>query len=171
MGDAFAVADDLVGERSADLRESSGEGCVVGADDGLGGTGGEKENGVVGGGVAVDGDAVEADFDGAVEVVLKQGGLDGGVGEDVDEHGGVRHELGMDHAGALAEGGDTDFMLAVGTVDFEASEGGLFNGVGGEDGGGDIEEVIDAGAERCGGFGEGSYELVGGKRDADDAGG
>ena len=45
------------------------------------------------------------------------------------------HQLGVNHAGALAEGGDADLCgVAVGTCDFEAREGGLLHRVGGEDG-------------------------------------
>ena len=48
----------------------------------------------------------------------QRGGLDGGVGEDVDQHGGVRHKLRMNHAGAFAQRGDADFLSNfAGTVD------------------------------------------------------
>ena len=110
VGDAFAVGHDLAREGGADLGERRGKGRIARADGGAAGTGGEQEHGVVGGGVAVDGDAVEADFDGGAQVCVEHRGLDGGVGEDVDEHGGVRHELRMNHAGTLADSGDADFL-------------------------------------------------------------
>ena len=66
MGDTFAVGDDLPRERSADLGERGGEVRIAGADGGAAGAGSEQQHGVVGGGVAVDGDAIEADFDGCV---------------------------------------------------------------------------------------------------------
>jgi len=40
------------------------------------------------------------------------------------------NQLRMNHAGALAEGGDADFP----SVDFQAREGSLLNSVGGKDG-------------------------------------
>ena len=90
--------------------ERGGKCWIAGADGGAAGAGGEQQHGVVGGGVAVDGDAVEADFDGGAQIGVEHGRLDGGVGEDVDEHGGVGHQLRMNHAGALAEGGDAHFL-------------------------------------------------------------
>lgn len=81
LGGAFAVADDEVGELLAEVGEDAGEGYVVGVEGVVGGWGwrgggvvvggvvcgrrraggavGEDGEGVVGGGVAVDGDAVE----------------------------------------------------------------------------------------------------------------
>lgn len=61
---ALAVADDEVGEPLAECREGLGEGeGVEGGEGGEGGAGGgavgEEGDGVVGGGVAVDGDCVE----------------------------------------------------------------------------------------------------------------
>ena len=108
--DAFAVGDNLPGERGADVGERGSKCVVAGPDPGAACAGGEQKHGVVGGGVAIDGDAVEADFDCSRRYVLSAGGLDGRVGEDVDEHGGVRHELRMNHAGALADSGDADFL-------------------------------------------------------------
>jgi len=81
------------------------------------------------------------------------------------------HELRMDHARALAERGDADFLRAAGAGNFDVGEGGLLNGVGGENGFGYIEEVIDLCAECGGGFGQRGDKFFGGKRDADDSGG
>ena len=61
-------------------------------------------------------------------------GAGGEVGEEVDEHGGVRRtELGADHAGALGAAEEADGLA----VDFEGGVGDFEFGVGGEDGGGE----------------------------------
>ncbi len=187
VSDAFAVGDDLSGERGADLGEGGGELGVIGADGCAAGSGGEQQDGVVGGGVAVNGDAVEADFDGLAEVGVEDGGLDGGVGEDVDEHGGVGYELRVNHAGAFGQGGDADFFTRAGRAgdgrtgdgrvrdgwvwNFKAGEGGFLGGVGGEDGLGDLLEVVEVGAEGGGEGGKDGDELFSREGDADDAGG
>ena len=90
VGDTFAVVDDLVGERIADTLQRG----LEGRDDfALGGdaarAAGEQQDGIVGGGVAVDGDAVEAGVDGGGEHGVEVVGAGGEVGEDVGEHGGV----------------------------------------------------------------------------------
>ena len=54
---------------------------------------------------------------------------------------------------------------------FEAGEGGLLDGVGGEDGFGDLLEVIGFRAEGGGKFGKRGNEFFRRQRDADDAGG
>ncbi len=118
--------------------------------------------------VAVDGDGVEAVFDGGGErgAELVGGGVE--VGEDVGEHGGVRHELRADHAGALGAAEDADGLTA---VVLDGGAGDLALGVGGEDGVGEGEEVLGGVAEGGLGGGERGDELFCGERDADDAGG
>ena len=91
VGDAFAVGDDLVGEGLADF----GEGGVEGggqfpAELDAAGSAGDEQHSVVGGGVAVDGDGVEAGLDGGGECGVEVGNVGGDVGEEIDEHGGVR---------------------------------------------------------------------------------
>ena len=127
MGDAFAVGNHLTGQRGADLGEGGGELGVARSEGDAAGSGGEQQDGVVGRGVAVHGDAVEAHFDSRLEVAIQQGWLDGGIGEHVNQHGGVGNQLRVNHAGALAEGGDADFF----SVNVEACEGGLLNRVSG----------------------------------------
>jgi hypothetical protein len=71
------------------------------------------------------------------------------VGEDVDQHGGVGNELGVDHARALADAGDAHFALRslVASPSFEAGEGGFLHGVGGENGLRHLLEVVELWAE------------------------
>jgi len=149
--DAFSVGNNLASERCADLGEGGGERGIARADGNAAGSGGKQENGVVGGGVAVDGDAVEADLDGLAEIGVEDTRLDGRVREDVDEHGGMRDELRMNHAGAFAEGGDADFLWrAWGVFDKKVKERGFFDCVGGENGLGHGLKVVVVTAERGG---------------------
>src|SRR6185437_15901425 len=61
VGDAFAVGDDLTGERVTDFGERGIEGGrEFSCERDAAGAGGKQQYGVVGGGVAVDGDGVEA---------------------------------------------------------------------------------------------------------------
>ena len=85
----------------------------------------------------------------SAQIAVEDCWLDGGVGEDVDEHGGMRHQLRMNHAGAFADsrrcgspGGISPGPSISGVVDFDAREGGLLYGVGGDDGLGDLLEVV-----------------------------
>jgi len=84
----------------------------------------------------------------------------------------MRHQLRVNHARAFAESGDANLLRrAVGAGDFDAGEGGLLHGVGGEDGVGDLKEAIGLSAQGCGKGGHRVNELVGRQRDTDDAGG
>ena len=77
------------------------------------GPAGEQQNGVIGGGVTVDGDAIERTLDGVMEQIGSNSGFEGGVGEEIHQHGGMQGgwrsslELRVDHARALADAGDT----------------------------------------------------------------
>jgi len=143
MGYPFAVGHHLTGQRGADLGEHGGKLGAIRTDGDAAGAGGEQQDGVVGGGIAIDGDAVEADLDGRAKVAAQHGRLDGGVGEHVDEHGGVGNELRVNHAGAFAKGGDADFHSA----NFQVREGGFFDGVGSEDSLGCQLEVLEIRAQ------------------------
>jgi hypothetical protein len=55
--------------------------------------------------------------------------------------------------------------------DFQAGEGGFFHGVGGENGLGDLLEVVELRAQGCYQGGQRRDQLFGRQRDADDAGG
>jgi len=165
MSDAFAVGNDLTGERGADLGERCGELRMGWTDDDAARSGGQQQHGVVGGGVSIDGDAVEADLNGLAQVGIEDRWLDLGVGENVDQHGGVGNELRVNHAGAFAKAGDADFIA----IDVEAGEGGLLDGIGGENGLCDFKEAIEFRTQRCGEGGQGGDELFSRERDADDA--
>ena len=70
-----------------------------------------------------------------LQVAGQHGWFDGCVGQDVDQHGGVGHQLRVNHARALAQGGNANFAwLAVRTGNLNPGEGGLFHRVGGQDG-------------------------------------
>ena len=150
---------------------------IAGADSGAAGTGREQEHGVVRRSVAVYGDAVEADFDGFAQICVQCRGLDGGVGEDVYQHGGVRHELRMNHAGTLADSGDADFLanfsgaVDLGSQNFNARKGGLLYGVGGDDGFCNLLEVVGLRADGFGKVRQCGDEFFRRQRNADDAGG
>ena len=173
---AFSVVDDLVGEGLTD----EGKGIVEGLGEWWGeldaaGSAGEEEDGVVGGGVAVDGDDVEAGFDGGGEGGAELGGVCDDVGEEVDEHGGVGWEpgldgwaeLGVDHACAL--GGTEEADLCA--FDVDDGSGDLHAGVCGEDGRGEGFGVGWRLAEGGGDVRHGGEDFGGGEWDADDAGG
>ena len=87
------------------------------------------------------------------------------VGQDVDQHRGVRHKLGMNHAGAFADRGDADFLFELartsdlGFSHIEAREGGLLDRVGGEDSLCELLEVVGLRSERCGYLRQGCDEL------------
>ena len=124
VADTLAIIDDLVGEGLAD----QAQGVVEGLGDWRGepdaaGSAGEEEDGVVGRGVAIDGDDVEAGFDGGSHGGAELDGIGHDVGEEVDEHGGVGREFGLDgwaelrvdHACALGGSEDAD----LGAVDLD----------------------------------------------------
>ena len=78
------------------------------------GSAGKQQNGVVGGGIAIDGDAIERAFDSVVEQIRSDGGFELGIGEKIHQHGGMRAvsgsglQLRMDHARALRDAGNTN---------------------------------------------------------------
>ena len=135
MGDALSVGHDLPGQRRADLRQCAGELGISWAGDGAAGSRGQQEHGVVGRGVAVHRDAVEADFDGLAQIAVEHCRLDGGVGEHIDQHGGVRNKLRVDHARALAAGRDANLPArSVRPRNVKTRKGGLLHRVGRENG-------------------------------------
>src|ERR1700677_5016049 len=73
------------------------------------GSAGEQQNSVVGGGVAVDGNAIEGAGGGVVEQICSSGGFELCVGEEIDQHGGMQSgrgcglQLRMDHARTLGD--------------------------------------------------------------------
>ena len=176
VGDAFAVGDDLAGEREADVGEGGIEGGreLAGERD-AGGSAGEQQDGVVGGGVAVDGDGVEAGLDGGVERGAEGRSVGGDVGEEVDEQGGVRggFETWADHAGAFGGSPDADGAgrRGVRCGDGEGRAGHFDASVGGHDG---TSEGGGVGGGVAGGLlepGDGGEDFFSGEWDADDAGG
>jgi hypothetical protein len=149
FGGALAVADDELRERLREggehglQREVVGRGGRSGGDGvSAGGAVGEQRDGVVGAGVAVDGDGVEGARDGVQEKRLEGGGVDGGVGA---EHAEERGHVGVDHAGAFGHAGE-----AVG----DAGRGGEGEGLGNEFG-----ECV--GGADCAGCGEPGVVCVG----------
>ena len=65
--------------------------------------GGEQQDRIVGGAVGIDGNVVEAPVDRVFQEVLEHPVGDGGVGENIGQHGG---HMGRDHARALGDPGD-----------------------------------------------------------------
>ena len=122
MACAFAVADDLAGERGGGLGHKLVELVRVRFDAGRAGS--QQQHGVVGGHAAVHVDAVERHFDSGVQGGLKLSGGHDGIGGDDAQHGG---QLRGDHAGTLDHATDTE---AVGTFQLD----GFRLGVGGHDG-------------------------------------
>ena len=97
--------------------------------------GGEDEQRVAGGGVAVDGDGVERLIDAGIEASAERRGLDRGVGEQEGEHG--RH-VRRDHARALGDAVDRDLHPA----DLRLPRRELRIGVGGHDGARGVEKIV-----------------------------
>src|SRR6185437_13951352 len=82
MGCAFCIGDDLLCQGGADVPKRGGERSGIAlAESRAGCAAGEQQDGVVGGGVAIDGDAVEAGLCGAAEELLQERRVGGHVGE------------------------------------------------------------------------------------------
>ena len=110
---AFAIGDDLQGERLADEFQRRAEffpivicvcdfaraGCAVG----------QQRDGVVGGGVAVHGDGVEGSLDDGAQRAGEQRGGNGRVGGEKAEHGG---HVGLNHSGAFGAAEDANLFAA-----------------------------------------------------------
>jgi hypothetical protein len=164
---AFAVIDDGVGQLVTDALQRSlecGDMNVLRGHFAL--AAGEQQHGVVGGHIAIDGDAVEAGIDRSVQHRLQVCGFGGEVGEEIDEHRGMRHELGADHARALCTAEDIYLFAA----ERDCLVGDFQLRIGGEDRGGKGFGVFDVVAQRsfrCGNRGE---EFFHRQRHADDAG-
>ena len=175
VGDAFAVVNDAIGEVVADVGERGAEaglfarrsvfpacaGCAAA----------EQEHGVVGAGIAVDGDAVEGGVGGGFEQSLEGRCLNPQVGKEINQHGGVGcagrwTDIGADHAGTFAAAEDADRFAAdhhFRLCHFHARVGGQDRGGEGFRGG---LRALKSGDRD----GQGRDELVHGQRDADDAG-
>ena len=98
-------------ERQTSPRAASKAGDEFAAEPHAAGAAGEQQHGVVGGGVAVDGDGVEAGFDRSSQRRLQFSASGRDIGEEIDQHGGVRRaggrsQLGMDHSRALGRAPD-----------------------------------------------------------------
>ncbi len=109
MRKALAIGNHLARERGADLGERGRKGWIVRSDPHSTGARSEQQNRVVGGSVAIDGDAIEADLNRGAKIGIQIGGLEVRVGQHINQHRRMRHQLRMDHAGAFAEGGNADF--------------------------------------------------------------
>src|SRR6185312_7115857 len=131
---ALTVGDDLAGEGRAYLAERIGEAGMSQTDGCTTGAGGNQQYRIVGRSIAIDGDAIEAELDGIPQICIEHRRFNGRVGEDIDEHRCVRHELRVDHARAFAKGGDAHLARrSVGTGDFNTREGSFLDRVSGED--------------------------------------
>jgi hypothetical protein len=111
-------------------------------------------------------DAVEADLDGRLQVAVQNRRLDGRVGQDVNQHGGVRNQLRVNHASPLAEGGDANFF----PIYLQPCEGGLLYGIGSHDRLGGLLEVVEVSAQMGGQAGQRGDDFFSRQRNADDAG-
>src|SRR6185312_16614987 len=117
-----------------------GGGELRGARGDAGGAGGQEQDGVVGGGAAVDVEPVERLADGRAQRRVARGGVGNGIGREHDEH---RHHVRGDHARTLGEaahrearpGGERLFGVVVGGEHGGGGGGGRL-GRGGELGGG-----------------------------------
>src|SRR5450432_1173437 len=134
---AFAVGDDLLGERAADFKQGDFKLFANVLQTDSAGAGSEEQNGIVGGSVAVHRDDIESCVAGVLQCAAQFAGCGDHVGEHVYQHGG---ELGMDHARAFGDSGDGAASGAQGNA------GKLGARVGGENGIGELAEMIDGGA-------------------------
>ena len=139
LGNAFAIADDGFGELVHNKAESvfenltlfaSASNCFV-----AGGTVGEDQDGVVGAGVAIDGDAIEGMLEGAFEGSFQTGFGDVGISGDVTKHG--RH-IGIDHARSFGTSADADALLPNLKRDCEF----LLVSIARDDGAGDVVSIF-----------------------------
>ncbi len=114
------------------------------------GSAGKQQNGVIGGGIAIDGDAVERTLDGVMKQIGSHTGFEGCIGEQIHQHGGVRGgrrsglKLGMNHARALGNAGNANRYAAHG----KTCHGNLGPRVGGHDGSRHLLQVSRGRAQR-----------------------
>ena len=172
MRKSLAIGNHLTGERRADFSKRGREGRIIRADRNSAGARGQQQNRVVGGSVAVDGDAIEADLNRrAADTNSNRRARSAASVRYIDQHRRVRHQLGMDHAGAFAEGRNADLAHgAIGASEFQPGEGDFLHGVGGKNGARGIVEVAGVGAERGSKIGQHRDQLFRGQRNADDSG-
>ena len=130
LGRAFAVADDGLrqfdrhgNDRGLDL---SPAGIAFRCETGARLAGGDHHVGVVGRGIAIDGDAVERGVGRFLDQLVKQRLGNAGIGGEEAEHG--RH-VRLDHAGTFGNAGNRDFLA----VDLNHARGRLGDRVGGHD--------------------------------------
>ena len=104
---AFAIRDDLLGQRRADFAERVAQARpgrrVAGAHAAL--SAGHEKHSVIGGSVAVDRNAVKSFFDGLAQHLIQFGGSRREVRKDVHQHG---RQLRMDHARTLGDSKQCD---------------------------------------------------------------
>ena len=164
FGDAFTVGDDHASELEHEPFEGGAEGFVLLAGGGdaavAGAAAGHDDDGVIGAGVAVDGDAVEGILDAVTDAGFEERGGDGAVGGDVAEHGA--HARG-DHACAFGDAADADGVVADGDLDGD----GFGARVAGHDGAGGVIRVVAG--EAFDEIGDFWGDAVHGHGDADDA--
>jgi len=130
LGGALAVAHDGLGQFPGHVDQGGahfGPARLVARDEGHAGlAGGGHNEGIVGGGVAVHGDAVERLVRRLLGHRLQQALGDAGVGSEEAEHGG---HVRADHAGALGDAGQGDGLA----VHHHPARGSLGHRVGGHD--------------------------------------
>ncbi len=149
LGGALAVAHDGLGEllrnrhhglgqRQALRRTQRGDRRVPGL------LRGHQHEAVVGGGVAIDGDAVEAGIGRLLGKRLQRVGIDHGVGGHEAQH---RGHVRANHPGAFADAGDSDRSPA----DLHLARSRLGQCVGGHDAGGRLAPASRLQRRQCGG--------------------
>lgn len=141
LGGTLTITDDELGKVGREIGQDSLEGIVIGSVGSnlltTGSTVGENGNSVVGGSVAIDGDAVERTVDGVLEEGWKNGGRDGSIGGDDTEESG---HVGVNHASSL--GYTSNAVLERGGGKLERLRDELREGVGGADSLGSREPVV-----------------------------
>ena len=114
LGGAFAIAHDGLGQLAGNVKQGAAQGLAVGTVQrshsrmrGL--LAGNQHKRIVGGGVAIDRDAVEGAFSDFLGQLLEQSRSNAGIGRHKTQHGG---HVGPDHASALGNAGDCDHRTA-----------------------------------------------------------
>ena len=125
----------------------------------------QQQHRVVGRRIAVHRDAIEAHLDRLAQIAVEHGRSRLRVRQHVDQHGGVRHQLRMNHPRALARRRDPDFL----PVNLHAREGCLLHRVGGDDRLRDFLEVIRLRTHARREFRQRRDQLFRGQRNADDS--
>ena len=165
---AFAIGDDLQGQRLADLFESARESTMsgrAGFDGGCtGGTVSEYEQRIVGGGIAIDGDGVEGARGDVAQGFLKERWSNVGVGGNKREGGG---HVGVNHTGTFGAADEMDASPG----HFEGGGLGFGARVGGADGERKFGERASRGTAISCNAGKRAQDFFNGKRDADHTGG